>query len=361
MKEGACAHIDLSALRHNLSRVREIVGARQILAMVKADGYGHGLVRVARALEDADALGVAGVEEAFELCDAGIQNPIFIMSRFDNEDQLAPCMRYQLPLVIHQPYQVEILERSPLEEPVSVWLKLETGMHRLGLLPEQFIDAWQRLNRLSWIQQPIGLMTHLACADEPAHPLNDEQLRNFQRLVADFPGPKSVANSAAILSRPDSLYDLVRPGIMLYGASPFAGQTGEQLDLRPVMTLTSHLIAVHQARRGDFIGYGATAQCPEDMLIGVVAIGYGDGYPRHAANGTPVLINGVICPLFGRVSMDMITVDLRSLPSAQVGDPVVLWGKGLPAEHIAEKSSTITYELFCRLTRRTEFETHGQR
>lgn len=357
MSGKTCAYIDLSALRHNLQQVRVRADSRKILAMVKADGYGHGIVRVAQALNDADALGVAAIEEAIILREAQITKPIFIMSRFYDADQLSLCLRHRLAIIIHQPYQVEILERAHLPEPITVWLKLETGMHRLGLLPEQFINAWQRLQRLPWVNKPIGLMTHLACADEPDHPLTAQQLQQFQQLTADFPGPKSMANSAAILSRPDALGDWVRPGIMLYGASPFANQTGIQANLRPVMTLTSHLIAVPRAKRGDWVGYGATWQCPEDMPIGIVAIGYGDGYPRHARNGTPVLVNGAICPLIGRVSMDMIAVDLRPTPAAQVGDPVTLWGEGLPVEHIAECAETISYELFCQVTQRVEFTT----
>lgn len=360
MSGKACATIDLSALRHNLQQVRNLVGSRRIIAMVKADAYGHGLVRVSQALQDVDAFGVASIEEGVTLREAQITQPIIVMSRFDHIAQVPLCLRYHLAVVVHQPYQVEILERSPLPEPITVWLKLETGMHRLGLTPEQFSDAVQRLKRLTWVRQPLGLMTHLACADEPMHPLTSEQIRLFQQLTAEFPGPKSIANSAAILSRPETYCDWVRPGIMLYGSSPFANQTAEQLGLRPVMTLTSHLNAVRRMQRGDWIGYGATQQCSEDMPVGVVAIGYGDGYPRHARPGTPVLIDGKICPLLGRVSMDMISVDLRAAPHVQVGDPAILWGKELPAEQIANCAGTITYELFCHVTKRVEFAEYGR-
>ena len=205
----------------------------------------------------------------------------------------------------------------------------------------------------------MGLMTHLACADDPKHLLNRPANPPVSAINrGDLRRTKSIANSAAILSRPQAHCDWVRPGIMLYGASPFADKTAEN-EIRPVMTLISHLNAVRMARRGDWVGYGATQQCPEDMPIGVVAIGYGDGYPRHARSGTPVLVNGQICPLLGRVSMDMITVDLRAAPHAQVGDQVVLWGKGLPAEQIAACAETIAYELFCHVTKRVEFTTHG--
>jgi alanine racemase len=353
------AHIDLSALRHNFQQVRAIAGPRHILAMVKADGYGHGMVRTAQALTEADAFGVAAVEEAITLRESHITQPIVIMSRFDQVDQVPLCLHHHLAVVIHQPYQVEILERVALPKPITVWLKLETGMHRLGLLPDQFVDAWQRLQRLAWVAKPIGLMTHLACADDRNHPLTAQQIKTFEQLTEHFPGPKSLANSAAILSRSEALGDWVRPGIMLYGASPFPNTDGEQFGLRPVMTLTAHLNAVRMAQRGDYVGYGAIWQCPEAMPIGIVAIGYGDGYPRHAANGTPVLINGRYCPLIGRVSMDMIAVDLRAHPTAQVGELVTLWGKGLPAERVAASAQTISYELFCHVTRRVEFMTDG--
>lgn len=356
MSEAVCAHIDLSALRHNFQTVRNISGSRPILAMVKADGYGHGLLRVAQALTDADLFGVAAFEEAITLREGGIIQPIVIMSRFSHSDHINLAQKYQLTVVIHQPYQVEMLENSGLSSPIKVWLKIETGMHRLGLSPQQFLDARRRLQSLSWIDSEIGVLTHLACADNPDDPHNLEQLRVFRQVTENFPGPRSIANSAAILSQPQSLADWVRPGIMLYGASPLLNQTAEQCGLRPVMTLTSQLIAVSTLEQGDWMGYGASWQCPERMQVGIVAIGYGDGYPRHARNGTPVLINGVICPLIGRVSMDMIAVDLRKAPHARVNDSVTLWGKSLPVEKIAFCADSISYELLCQINRRVKFK-----
>ncbi len=333
------------------------MGNRAILAMIKADAYGHGMVRVAKALTAADALGVASIEEALILREAKVTQPIVIMSRFDHADQLSLCIRYRLAIVVHQPYQIEILENNSLAEPIDVWLKIETGMNRLGFSTEQLNDAWSRLQRIPGVRQPVGLMTHLACADIPDHPLTSLQMQNFSLYTSNFNGPRSIANSAAILAWPTTLADWVRPGIMLYGASPFNDKVGEYFGLRPVMTFASCLTAVKWCRQGETIGYGATWQCPEDMFIGVIAVGYGDGYPRRARTGTPVLINGAICPLIGRVSMDMITVDLRSQPQAKVGDPVVLWGKGLPVEQVAIFADTVAYELFCHLTRRVEFIT----
>jgi alanine racemase len=228
-------------------------------------------------------------------------------------------------------------------------------MHRLGVKPEQVADLRGRLSRCASVRQPVGLFTHFASADEPDSDQTRDQLAQFERATAGLAGERSIANSAAILVWPESHSDWVRPGIMLYGVSPFAERTAAAFDLQPAMTLTSRLIAVNHYRKGDAIGYGASWRCPEDMPVGVVAIGYGDGYPRHAVSGTPVLLNNCRVPLVGRVSMDSISVDLRSQPDAAAGDPVVLWGRGLPVEEIATHAGTIPYELLCRLTTRVRF------
>ncbi len=359
MSNSVQAEIDLAAVRNNLRQVRKLAPTSRILAMVKADAYGHGMVRVAatHALEGADAFGVASFEEAMVLRSAGINEPIVIMSRFDRAEQLSLCGPNNFAVVVHQPYQVKIIENNPLKQPLCIWLKLEIGMNRLGLLPEQFVDAWQRLQKISWVKKPLILMSHFACADEPEHPLTNQQIKVFKELTDHLPGPKSLSNSAAICSRPEVAYDWVRPGIMLYGASPIKNKTASELGLEPVMTFKSRLISIKPTRKGETVGYGATQKCPEDILLGVAAVGYGDGYPRHACTGTPVLVNGKRCRLFGRVSMDMIALDLRATPDAKVGDSVILWGKGLPAEEIADSAETITYELFCHVNRRVEFIT----
>lgn len=359
MNSPVSAVIDLSALRHNIDRVRAITGNRKILAMVKANAYGHGAVRVSAALKNrVDAFGVASFEEAAELRRANISEPIIVMSRFWNAEQMAYCSEYRIGVVINQLYQIDILEKNPQPAPFLVWLKLETGMHRLGLSREGFQQAWLRLQKLPWVQKPVGLMTHFACADNPSDPLTGEQIHCFAELTRDFPGPKSMANSAAILSCPPALADWVRPGIMLYGSSPFHNKTAAECGLRSVMSLSAPLIAIRKLKKGESIGYGATWRCEQDMLMGVVAIGYGDGYPRHAPNGTPVLINGKMCHLAGRVSMDMITVDLHQMNNAKIGDRALLWGAELPVDQIAALSQTISYELFCKVTRRVEFITH---
>jgi alanine racemase len=359
MSRQAQALIDLSAMHHNIKRVAEIAKNQKILAMVKANAYGHGTLRLAHSIKDQiDGFGVASLEEALELRQDHINKPIIIMSRFWNREHLAYCSSHNLGVVVHQTYQVEIIEKNPQTKPFPVWLKLETGMHRLGLDSDEFQDAWQRLQKIAWVQKPLIIMTHLACADNLSDSLTTKQIRRFHQLTQEFPGPKSIANSAAILSRSESLADWVRPGIMLYGSSPFADKTAQECGLLPVMTLSAPLIAIKKIKKGDSVGYGATWTCPQDMLMGVIAIGYGDGYPRHACSGTPVLLNGKICPLIGRVSMDMINIDLSELAQAKIGDEAILWGQGLAAEKIAQCSQTITYELFCKVNSRVKFIVH---
>ena len=349
------ALIDLAALRHNLRRVREAAPGRRIMAIIKADAYGHGLIRIARALASGvDSLGVARQEEAVRLRDAGIAQSITLLEGFLEAAELAVIDQQRLHVVVHRPEQITILEQAPLTQPLGVWLKVDTGMHRLGIAPAEAKSAWQRLQSCSGVET-LGLMTHLANADDRGDNFTLRQLECFTEMTAGIDTPCSIANSAGILGWPASHAEWVRPGVMLYGVSPFTRGHGEEEGLQPVMTLCSRLIAVNLLHKGDAVGYGGSWVCPEDMPVGVIAAGYGDGYPRHAESGTPVLVNGRRVPLVGRVSMDMITVDLRSQPQAQVGDAVVLWGKGLPVEEIARCASTIPYELLCGVARRVEF------
>lgn len=351
---GTCARINLDALRHNLERVRALAPESRVIAMVKSNAYGHGLVRVAQALHQADAFGVACLEEGQKLRAAGIETPITLMSGCFTGAELQEAVSFGFDLVVHREDQVAGLEQSPLQTPPRVWLKLDTGMHRLGFPPEQAHHIHRRLSSIAWVQQPIGLMTHLADADDPGKATTSQQLDRFHALVEGLPGPRSIANSAGIVAWPQSHADWVRPGIMLYGVSPVYNKTAETFGLKPVMTLESRLMEIKRLKQGDAVGYGGQWTCPEDMPVGVVAIGYGDGYPRHAKNGTPVLINDCTCPLVGRVSMDMLTVDLRNCTQACIGDRVVLWGAGLPAEQVANFCDTIAYELFCLVTARVE-------
>ncbi len=354
MSSRAVARINLAALQNNFHQVKKFAPHSKVVAMIKANGYGHGLLRVASALSSADALGVARLEEVMQLREHGITQPIMLMSGFLDVDELVLLAQQQTTLVLHQLEQIKMIEATALAAPISVWLKIETGMHRLGLPPEQVAESYQRLMACSCVKKPIGFMTHLSHAYDKNSSLTMQQLESFNRLVS-WPGAKSIANSAGIVAWPKTHADWVRPGIMLYGVSPMAEGIGADFGLKPVMTLSSKIIAIHHLRKGDTVGYGETWTCPQDMPLGVVAIGYGDGYPRHAKNGTPVLVGNQLCSLAGRVSMDMITVDLRNYPQARLGDPVVLWGDGLPAEQIALCADTIAYELFCNVTSRVPF------
>ncbi len=350
------ARIDLKALQHNFQQARRAAPDSKVMAVVKANAYGHGAVMVARALKTAEAFAVASVEEALQLREAGVSQPLVLLEGVFAADELEAAANHDLQLVVHDLQQVEWLEQARLSAPLVLWLKVDTGMHRLGLRPEQAVEAHRRLAALvAGRGSSLCLMSHLACADEPAHPFNDEQLAVFSALPIGGV-PRSLANSAALLSRSDMQFDWVRPGIMLYGASPFAPSADRQVDLQAAMSLESRLIAVHPRRKGEAIGYGQAWTCPQDMPVGVVAAGYGDGYPRHAPSGMPVLVNGKVVPLIGRVSMDMICVDLRDQPQARAGDPVQLWGSCLPVEAVAARAGTISYELLCNVNPRVPRE-----
>ena len=355
MTRATRAVINLSALRHNLSIARRHAPDSRIMAIIKANGYGHGSVAVAQALNQADAFGVACLDEAITLREAGVAQPIVLLEGVVHAADLNLVRGYQLELVVHHPVQIGLLEQES-GSAIPVWLKLDTGMHRLGITPPQVTEMLQRLGQLEAVAQPVRLMTHLANADDRQDDTTPQQLERFDSATADLRLETSIANSAGILAWPDTHRDWVRPGIMLYGVSPFVDSSAAEHDLQPVMTLQSELIAVNQQRQGEPIGYGGTYRCPADMPVGVVAIGYGDGYPRHAPSGTPVLVNGQRVPLIGRVSMDMICVDLRDCPKAAIGDPVVLWGAGLPVEEIASLAGTIGYELLCQVTRRVPLD-----
>ncbi len=352
MTRSAEARIDLSALRHNFQRVRQSAPQSRVMAVIKANAYGHGMLHAAQALDDADAFAVARLDEALSLRSAGIKQPIVLLEGISGASELLPLTQFDLDTVVHNDAQIALLEQNRTQKPITVWLKIDTGMHRIGLAPDQAATAWQRLQACDAVAKPIRFMTHFANADLRGDARNAAQITQFSAALAGLQGERSSANSAAILSLPETHTDWVRPGIMLYGVSPFSDGRAQDENLRPVMTLSAHLIAVNRYRKGDAIGYGGEWQCPEDMPVGVAAIGYGDGYPRHARTGTPVLIDGVRVPLIGRVSMDMITLDLRAKPDAQIGTPVVLWGEGLPVEEIAACARTIAYQLLCGVSAR---------
>jgi alanine racemase len=352
LNRAARATIDTAALAHNLGVVRKAAPASRVMAVIKANAYGHGIVPVARALATADAFAVARLEEAMALRDAGLDQRIVLLEGVFHPEQLALAGRLGLELVVHCPEQLDMLEAGGDAGFFRVWLKIDTGMHRLGFAPEQAAGAAARLARCRAVNGPLHYMTHLACADQREDDVTARQIDDFARLMAGVEGERTIANSAGLLSWPDSHADWVRPGIMLYGAAPFAGATGEALGLRPVMTLSSELIAVKTVRAGGRVGYGGTWAAPRDTLIGVAAIGYGDGWPRRLGTGTPVLVGGRPATLVGRTSMDMIAIDLTQAADARVGDEVVLWGPGAPIEPLAEAAGTIAYELLCGVTQR---------
>ena len=357
MTRAARAVINLGALQHNLQRAKSAAPKSLQFAVIKANGYGHGMVQVAQALKESDGFGVASVEEAVELINAGIKQPLLLLEGFFHADELELILQHELQIVVHHEQQLNALEafstkNTSNQKTITIWLKVDTGMHRLGFDPGDVEKVYERLMACDVVRKPLRLMTHLADADDMHNNTTQQQIELFNTVLTDEKVERSVANSAGILGWMGSYSDIARPGILLYGASPFLKESGETRGLHPVMTLCSELIAIKQCKKGDAVGYGGSWVCPEDMSVGVVGIGYGDGYPRHAKQGTSVLVDGNRVSLVGRVSMDMICVDLRECPDAQVGSDVILWGEGLPAEEIAESASTIAYDLFCGVTSR---------
>lgn len=353
MSRPARAIVDAQALRHNLAEVRRRAPRARVMAIVKANGYGHGLVWVATTLAAAaDAFGVASAEEALVLREAGVTRPICLLEGFFEAEELPLLAQHDLAPVVHHEAQVRALEAARLKRPLSVWIKIDTGMHRLGFAPAAFGAVRARLRAAPSVGE-IRVLSHFASADDPqSRAMTQAQIDRFNDCVAGSGLERSLANSAGIVAWPAAHLEWVRPGIMLYGGDPQIGITAQSFNLRPVMTLTTALIAVARRRKGDPIGYGPEYRCPEDMPVGVAALGYGDGYPRRMPAGTPVLVNGSRAALIGRVSMDMITIDLRTQPHAKPGDPVVLWGPGLPADEVAARAGTISYELFCHVAKR---------
>lgn len=347
--------IDLAALQHNYARIKHFAPKAKIIAMVKANAYGHGLDYIAPSI-NADAFGVACIDEALAIRKLGITAPVVLLEGIFNESELHAVVEQQFEIVVHNAWQVELLEKAKINKPIIVWLKVNTGMNRLGFHTDQVNEIWQRLNQPKNIISAIRLMTHFSHADELNSQQTILQFQEFAQATQGLSAEKSAANSAAILAWPDTHADWVRPGIMLYGIAPFAEKTAEEFDLKPVMTLRSEIISISQLKKGDKVGYGGTWECPHDMQIGIIAVGYGDGYPRHAKNGTPVLVNNKIVPLIGRVSMDMMAVDVSSQSQIKIGDAVVLWGKGLPVETVALHADTIPYELLCNIAERIKRE-----
>ena len=354
--KAATALINSQALRHNLQVVREQAPTAKVVAVVKANAYGHGLLAVAKTLKEADAYAVARVEEALTLRSGGIVKPVILLEGFFSADDLPVLAANNLQTAVHSWEQLAALEQAELPQPIRAWVKFDTGMHRLGVRPEEAEAFLQQLANCKNVIQPFNAMTHFSCADELENPATQEQIALFKALTEGLAGEFALSNSAGVLAWKEAHADWVRPGIMLYGISPFVDRVGADHGLLPVMTLKSTLIAVRRAKAGEKVGYSANWTTPRDTWLGVVAMGYGDGYPRMAPNGTPVLINGRLVPTAGRVSMDMMTVDLGPDAVDKVGDEVTLWGEGLAVEQVANYVGTIPYELITKLTPRILME-----
>ena len=375
------ATVDTGALRHNLGVVRERAPGSRVMAVIKANAYGHGLVAVARALADGaegpvgagaaqagaaaggsaavaggsgvDAFAVARVDEGLALRRAGILTRTVLLEGVFDRDQLEAAAVAGFELVVHTGEQIDLLRAAPRGARFTVWLKLDTGMNRLGFKEPAFVAAHAALRALPAVRGSVNVFTHLASADEPQLATTADQLARFAAVTQGLPGERSIANSAGLLGFAGARADWVRPGLLLYGASPFSGRTGADHGLRPVMTLRSQIIAVKDLLPGEHVGYGGAWAAQRPTRLAVAAVGYGDGYPRNLGSGSPVLVNGQRVPLAGRVSMDMIGIDVTDLAAVpRVGDPVVLWGEGLPVEEIAAWAQTIPYELLCGISQR---------
>jgi alanine racemase len=351
MSRATRAELSRSALLHNLKTLQQAAPNAAVMAVIKADAYGHGMVACAEVLDtQVQHWAVTTLEEAQALRNAGLQQPITLLGGFDSVAEVEAAAALNLWLVLHHPSQIESLRASNVSG-LSIWLKVDTGMHRLGIDLDVAASLASEVQQLSQVGA-VHWMTHLACADAPGDVATRAQLDAFATLP-NVGGLRSAANSAAVLAWPDAHQDVIRPGISLYGMNPFVSNAAQAAaQLRPVMTLKSALMSVRQLQPGDAVGYGATWTAPEAMPMGVVACGYGDGYPREVAKDTQVLLNGKSVPVIGRVSMDMLSVDLRAQPQAQIGDEVVLWGEGLPLENLAASIGTIPYTLLTGVTAR---------
>ena len=353
------ASIDLAALRHNLGVVRRCAPHSRVFAVIKANAYGHGVARAARALGGADGIALLEIDAAVALRDSGYRRRLVLLEGLFDVTEVETAAAHDLTIAIHGHDQLRMLDAAPRGARFDVMLKINSGMNRLGFTPQEALAACVKLEGHRAVKQ-ITLMTHFATADDPRGVA--WQVKAFDLVAAGRPYERCIANSAAILRHPETHADWVRPGIMLYGGSPFADVTAVELGLLPVMTLESAVISVQALNPGDRIGYALTYEAKRPMRIGIVACGYADGYPRHAPTGTPVLAGGQRTCTLGRVSMDMLCVDLTDVPAARVGTPVTLWGKGLPADEVAAHAGTVSYELMCAVAPRVAMaDSEGRR
>jgi alanine racemase len=359
MNRPLTAHLSISNLHHNLDIIKAQAPQAQIIAMVKANAYGHGLIETATHLQSHVALlGVACLDEALILRNNGITTPILLIEGIFSATELTIAATHNCHVVFHNHSQLDWLKTTRLSGPIAAWLKINTGMNRLGFAPSEADAHYKTLKESGQTQGPVRLMSHMACADEGNHPLNHKQTEVFGHLTRTIQTDYSLCNSAALFTFPAHQYHYVRPGIALYGASPFTHTSAADLGLKPVMTLKSQIIATHIANPNNTLGYGATHTCHNDTPIGLIAAGYGDGYPRSLKPGAHVLINKVSCPIIGRVSMDMMAIDLTNCPTVCVGENVILWGYGLPVEDISAHTNRINYDLLTSIQERVRRHWH---
>ena len=346
-------HIDLNAVRHNLGVVKETAPSSCVVACVKANAYGHGAIQIANALTDADMFGVACLEEAIELQDRGdIKQPILLLEGFFDEGELAEISSRRFQTVVHSNQQLEQIVAKPLSYPVPVWLKIDTGMHRLGVSPDQAAQAYARLVESPSVSS-VRLMTHFACSEELQNPFTDTQFRRFEEVTNSLAAESSLANSAAIMARPETHKEWVRPGFMLYGNSPLPEPNASYL-LQPAMTFSTRVISLQEIKAGEGIGYNHAWRAERDSTIAIAAVGYGDGYPRNTVSGCPVLVNGREARTAGNVAMDLLAIDVSDLPNPRIGDFVELWGENLSVNRVAAHSAYSPYELLTRMPLRAE-------
>ncbi|EPJ44662.1 MAG: alanine racemase [Osedax symbiont Rs1] len=352
MSRAAQAVIDLSAIEHNFKLAKSLATAAKAIAIVKADAYGHGAVPVAKRLEPlASAFGVACIEEALELREAGIKAPILLLEGFFTADELPIIAGNNFWTALHSEFQVKVIQEAKLSQPINVWPKLDSGMHRLGLTPVELTSVYQQLQASDNVAD-IVLMSHMACADELDNQMTKKQLAFFDAAVKGLNSEHSIANSAAILALENTHRQWVRSGLMLYGASPFAVPQDWAEQLKPAMNFTTQVIAVKDVVAYETVGYAASFVCRSKRRIATIAIGYADGYDRHIVNGSPIMVAGQKASIAGRVSMDMVTVDVTGLANVVVGSEVELWGDNLAVEEVAKAADTIAYTLFTGVTKR---------
>jgi alanine racemase len=360
MSRTAVAILSTENLLHNLQVIKNQAPRSKVIAMVKANAYGHGLRSVSTRLEKhVDMLGVASIDEALALRKVGVEIPIILAEGVFEPNELLVASTEGFHVVFHEEIQLQWLANLSCPLPIQAWLKVDTGMGRLGFDINKASEFFDQLAKSRQIAHPIRIMSHMACADDPSNPLNQKQIDGFksfiQKISAKGPSEYSLCNSAGVFQFPECHYNFIRPGIALYGASPLLNKTAAELNLKPVMTLQTSLIARKDVTKGSPIGYGARFTCPTDLPVGIIAFGYGDGYPRNTKDGAPILVNNTKCRLIGRVSMDMIAVDLTSCPNAKVGDPVILWGNDLPIEEVAKFTDNVSYDLLTGVQNRVKF------